>query len=232
MPCPACCAARAGGLRDAVQSGIRRDLDKGVGATRALHHHHLQVANLHALPLGGRQVVKRRQKCRKERRSAQAPEKLPSGEISRCRHGRDSYQYSLRPSCICRGRLNCLVTRPKLLLLKSVFGASHTTRLKRLNASTRTSTSRLLDALIDFARLTFSFKFQGRRTSGLMRGALPNAPTGCTNAARFKYRSTNGLNVSPAIGARQSAPVTFGRLVPLKIFNGAFVVTPSGNPLL
>ena len=70
------------------------------------------------------------------------------------------------------------MTRPKLLLLKSVFGAPHTTRLNTLKASTRMPRSRLLEALIDFARLTFSFKFQGRRTSGLMRGALPNAPTG------------------------------------------------------
>ena len=88
-------------------------------------------------------------------------------------------------------------------------------------------------ALIDLARLMFSFRFQNRRTSPLMRGALPSSPTGCTNAARFRNRSTRGLNSSPAIGARQSTPATtFGRLVPLKMFSGALVVTPIGSPLL
>src|SRR6266498_4561428 len=32
------------------------------------------------------------------------------------------YQYNLSPSCICRGEFAWLVIRPKLLLLKSVFG--------------------------------------------------------------------------------------------------------------
>ena len=54
-------AGRAVGLGDAVQPGIRRDLDEGVGAAGPLHQHHLHVANLHALPLGGGELVKRRQ---------------------------------------------------------------------------------------------------------------------------------------------------------------------------
>ena len=77
--------------------------------------------------------------------------------------------------------------------------------------------------------MSITVRFHGRRTSPFMRGALPSSPTGCTNAARLKYRSTSGLNSSPASGARQSAPVVFGRFVPLKIGSGAAVVTPMGR---
>src|SRR5690348_13263011 len=97
---------------------------------------------------------------------------------------------------------------PKALLLKFVFGAPQTTRLKMLNASTRTSTCSDFVALIDLARLRFSFAFQKRRTLGLRRGALPSAPTGWTKAAAFRNLSTLGSKALPAIGARQSAPVT------------------------
>ena len=79
----------------------------------------------------------------------------------------------------------------------------------------------------------FSVMFHGRRTSPLTRGAFPNWPTGAENAARFRYLSTRGLNSSPAIGPRQSCPVTFGRFDPLKIGSGAaLVVTRIGRPLL
>src|SRR5436190_14705292 len=148
----------------------------------------------------------------------QRPRETACGRLRRFSSRPDllvSYQYNLRPSCICRGRLAWVVIRPNVLLLKSVFGRPHTMRLNTLKASTRMSISRLFEALIDLATLMFSVKFQGRRTSGLMRGAFPSSPIGCTNAARFRYLSTVGLNVSPAIGARQSAPVTLGRFVPL-----------------
>ena len=77
----------------------------------------------------------------------------------------------------------------------------------------------------------FSDRFQDRRTSPFRRGALPSVPTGVENASLFRKRSTVGSNSSPAIGARQSSPVTFGRFVPLKIGSGAFAVTPIGVPL-
>ena len=42
------------------QAIIRGDLDKGIG-TATLEHHHLDVADLHALPLGGGQLVELKQ---------------------------------------------------------------------------------------------------------------------------------------------------------------------------
>src|SRR5439155_22189374 len=88
------------------------------------------------------------------------------------------YQYSFKPNCICRGELPSEFTRPKLALLKSLFGAPQTTRFSTLNASARTSTRILFDAVIVFAMLMFSWRFQGRRKSPFRRGALPNWPTG------------------------------------------------------
>ena len=143
-----------------------------------------------------------------------------------------SYQYSFTPNCICRGEFACDVICPKLALLKFCSGAPQTTRLKRLNTSARTSRRSLLETDTVFATLRFSVRFHGRRTSPFILGALPSSPTGWTKAARSRYRSTSGSNSSPAIGARQSAPVVFGRLVPLKIGRGAaLVVTPIGSPL-
>ena len=59
------------------------------------------------------------------------------------------------------------------LLLKFVFGAPQTMRLKRLNASIRTSMD-FPSTLNVFETLMFSLMFQGRRTSGFRRGALPS----------------------------------------------------------
>jgi hypothetical protein len=84
---------RAVGLGDAVGPGIRGDLDEGVVAARALHHHHLHVANLHALPLGSRELVEGRDERRRaptrerhrgarERDGAEAQEEPPSGETA------------------------------------------------------------------------------------------------------------------------------------------------------
>ena len=80
-------ARRAVRLRDAVESRIRRDLDEGVVAARTLHQHPLHVANLHALPLGGRERVKRRQERGHERRGTQPFEKLSSRKSSNFGHG-------------------------------------------------------------------------------------------------------------------------------------------------
>ena len=51
-------ARTAVGLGDTVRAGVRRDLDEGIAAARALHNHYLHVTNLHALPLSGGEVVK------------------------------------------------------------------------------------------------------------------------------------------------------------------------------
>ena len=56
----------------------------------------------------------------------------------------DPYQYNFNPNCICRGELPCDVIIPKFALLKSVFGAPQTTRLKILKASMRTSRRNLI----------------------------------------------------------------------------------------
>ena len=58
---------------------------------------------------------------------------------------RRRYQYSFTPNCICRGEFACDVICPKLALLKFCSGAPQIVRLKRLNASTRTSSRSLLD---------------------------------------------------------------------------------------
>src|SRR6266496_762557 len=158
---------------------------------------------------------------------------------------RTDQKYSFAPSCMRRGLLAWAVITPNvLLLLKSVPGAvapvdvvvpgaAKITRLKILNASRRMSRLTCFESLVDLARLTFSDRFQKPLTSGFVRGALPSSPTGCTKAARFKNRSIAGSNSAPATGARQSWPVTLGRLTPLKMLSGDVpVVTAIGKPLL
>ena len=112
------------------------------------------------------------------------------------------------------------VISPKLVLLKSVFRSAPNHAVENVEGFHADVQAHRAVSLIDLARLMFSVRFQGRRTSPFIRGALPSSPTGCTNAALSRNRSTIGSNSSPAIGARQSAPVTFGRLVPLKMFSG------------
>jgi hypothetical protein len=73
-------AGRAIPLPYPVEPGIRRDLDEGVVAARALQKHHLHVANLHALPLGCRPLVKGGQERRNQWYAAEAAEKVTPGE--------------------------------------------------------------------------------------------------------------------------------------------------------
>src|SRR3954468_15050103 len=113
------------------------------------------------------------------------------------------------PICMRRGALPCVVTLPKVALVMPLVAPPQRTRLKTLNASPRISKERRSPKRKLRPRATFSLKFHGERSLGLLRVALPNmefsvAEEMPTLKTLLSYqRSLLGSNFEPETGARQ-----------------------------
>ena len=213
-------AGRAVGFGDAVDAGVGHDLDQRVGAAApcititctSRIFTRFRSAAASSQRTGGRRAPTARQRRRGETAVVR----------SRGMWSWRSYQYSFRPSCMRRGLLSCVEMTPNVLLLKSVSGAPQTMRLNRiehLDAEVHIEASVHLDRLGDAHVLVqipgpSHIAVDARCVSKQRRPAarMPRDRETCRRV---------GSNESPAIGARQSAPVTFGRFVPLKIGSGA-----------
>src|SRR5947209_3390777 len=89
------------------------------------------------------------------------------------RHAADQ-KNSFMPICIRRGVLPCLVTLPNEALVMLLFAPPQLTRLSTLNVSPRISNERRSPNRKLRPSATFSLKFHGVRSLGLLRVALPN----------------------------------------------------------
>src|SRR4051794_33417127 len=107
-----------------------------------------------------------------------------------------------------RGVLPCVVTLPKVALVMLLVAPPQRTRFRTLNASPRTSKDFRSANLNVRPRATFSLKFHGVRSLGLLRVALPNTESSVAcempwlNAFLSYHTSLFGSNFSPAVGAR------------------------------
>jgi hypothetical protein len=115
----------------------------------------------------------------------------------------------LRAICILRGVLPWDLTCPNVAAVTLFEGPPQRTLLNTLKASPRSEKRTRSVIEMFLARLTFSLRFQGVRSFGLLRVALPNSEFRRSvempwlKALESYQRSLKGSNLSPAMGALQ-----------------------------